>query len=57
MDDENSKVALVAALNEETLVSLDNYVTLTGQVDPNIFETPNQRLNRITYQQILTYLK
>ena len=57
MDDENSKVALVAALNEETLVSLDNYVTLTGQVDPNIFETPNQHLNRITYQQILTYLK
>ena len=57
MDDENSKVALVAALNEETLVSLDNYVTLMGQVDPNIFETPNQRLNRITYQQILTYLK
>ena len=41
MDDENSKVALVAALNEETLISLDNYVTLTGQVDPNLFETPN----------------
>ena len=30
MDEENSKVALVAALNEETLVSLDNYVTMTG---------------------------
>ena len=57
MSAETSKVHLVAALNEETLRNLDAYVTLQGGEAMARLETMPDRLRRIGYAQMLSYLK
>ena len=57
MSAETSKVHLVAALNEETLQNLDAYVTLQGGEAMARLETMPDRLRRIGYAQMLSYLK
>ena len=57
MGAEASKVHLVAALNEDTLWNLDAYVTLQGGEEMVHLETMPDRLQRITYVQMLSYLK
>ena len=57
MGAEASKVHLVAALNEDTLHNLDAYVTLQGGEEMARLETMPDRLRRITYTQMLSYLK
>ena len=54
---EASKVHLVAALNKDTLQNLDTYVTLQGGEEMARLETMPDRLRRITYAQMLSYLK
>ena len=54
---EASKVHLVAALNEDTLRNLDAYVTLQGGEEMARLKTMPDRLHRITYAQMLSYLK
>ena len=54
---EASKVYLVVALNEDTLLNLDTYVTLQGGEEMARLETMPDRLRRITYTQILSCLK
>ena len=57
MGAEASKVHLVAALNEDTLQNLDASVTLQGGEEMAHLETMPDRLRRITYAQMLSYLK
>ena len=57
MDDEASKVHLVAALHEDTLRNLDAYVTLLGGEEMARLEMMPDRPRRITYAQMLSYLK
>ena len=57
MSAETSKVHLVAALNEEPLRNLDAYVTLQGGEAMARLETMPDRLRRIGYAQMLSYLK
>ena len=57
MGAEASKVHLVAALNEDTLQNLDAYVTLQGGEEMACLETMPDRLRRIMYAQMLSYLK
>ena len=57
MGAEASKVHLVVALNEDTLRNLDAYVTLQGREEMARLETMPHRLRRITYAQMLSYLK
>ena len=54
---EASKVHFVAVLNEDTLRNLDAYVTLQGGEELTRLETMPDRLRRITYAQMLSYLK
>ena len=54
---EASKVHLIMALNEDTLWNLDAYVTLQGGEEMACLETMPDRLRRITYAQMLSYLK
>ena len=53
---EVSKVHLVTALNEDTLRNQDAYVTLQGGEEMARLETMPDRLHRITYAQMLSYL-
>ena len=57
MGAEASKVHLIAALNEDTLRNLDAYVTLQGGEEMARLKTMPNRLRRITYAQMLSYLK
>ena len=57
MGAEASKVHLVVALKEDTLWNLDAYVTLQGGEEMARLETMPDRLHRITYAQMLSYLK
>ena len=57
MGAEASKVHLVAALNEDTLRNLDASVTLQGGEEMARLDTMPDRLRRITYAQMLSYLK
>ena len=57
MGAEASKVHLAAALNEDTLWNLNAYVTLQGREEIACLETMPDRLRRITYAQMLSYLK
>ena len=54
---EASKVHLVAALNEDTLRNLEAYITLQGGEEMAWLETMPDRLCRIMYAQMLSYLK
>ena len=57
MGAEASKVHLVVALNKYTLQNLEAYVTLQGGEEMARLETMPDRLCRITYAQMLSYLK
>ena len=57
MSEENTKASLIAALNNNTLVRLDNHVSMLGEVDTTHLETMELRLHKVSYQQILSYLK
>ena len=57
MSEEDTKALLIAALNNDTLAHLDNHVSMLGEVDTTHLETTKQRLCKVSYQQILSYLK
>ena len=57
MSEEAAKALLIAALNNDTLVHLNNHVSMLGEVDTTRLETTVQRLHKVSYQQILSYLK
>ena len=57
MGAEASKVHLMTAMNEDTLQNLDAYITLQGGKEMAHLETMPDRLHRITYAQMLSYLK
>ena len=57
MGAEASKVHLMVALNEDTLWNLDAYIPLQGSEEMACLETMPDRLHRITYVQMLSYLK
>ena len=57
MAKENAKVYLVSALNQDTLVRLDAYVTMHGGNEMACLETIQDRLHRVPYIQMLVYLK
>ena len=57
MSEEDAKASLIAALNNDTLARLDNHVSMLGEVDTTRLETTKQRLHKVSYQQILSYLK
>ena len=57
MSEEDAKASLTAALNNDTLDCLDNRVSMLGEVDTTRLETTKHRLHKVSYQQILSYLK
>ena len=57
MSEEDAKASLIAALNNDTLACLDNHVSMLGEVDTNHLGTTEHRLHKVSYQQILYYLK
>ena len=57
MSEEDAKASLIATLNNDTLAYLDNHVSMLGEVDTTRLETTEQCLHKVSYQQILSYLK
>ena len=57
MSEEDAKASLTATLNNNTLARLDNHVSMLGEVDTTHLETTKQHLHKVSYQQILSYLK
>ena len=57
MSEEDATASLIAALNNDTLARLDNHVSMLGKVDTTHLETTEQRLHKVSYQQILSHLK
>ena len=57
MAEEDAKVHLVLALNQDTLAHLDAYVTMHGGDKMAHLETIQDRLHHIPYIQMLAYLK
>ena len=49
MAEEDAKVHLVSALNQDTLACLDTYVTMRGGDEMACLETIQDRLHRIPY--------
>ena len=57
MAEEDAKVHLVSALNQDTLTHLDTYVTMRGGDEMACLETIQDQLRHIPYVQMLAYLK
>ena len=57
MSEEDAKTLLIAILNNTTRACLDNQVSMLGEVDTTRLETTEQRIHKVSYQQILSYLK
>ena len=57
MAEEDAKVHLVSAFNQDTFARLDTYVTMHGGDEMAHLETIRDRLHRVPYVQILAYLK
>ena len=57
MAEEDAKVHLVSALNQDTLTRLDAYVTMHGSEKMAHLETIQDRLCWVPYIQMLVYLK
>ena len=57
MAEEDAKVHLVLALNQDTLACLDTYVTMHGGDKMARLETIQDRLCHVPYVQMLAYLK
>ena len=55
--EEDAKTSLIAALSNDTLACLENHVSMLGEVDATRLETTEQRIHKVSYQQILSYLK
>ena len=54
--DEDAKATLITLVNEPTMRGLDQYIILRGEVDSADL-TAEQRLDKVPYKQISTYLK
>ena len=57
MAEEDAKVHLVSALNQDTLAHLDVYTTMCSSDKMARLETIHNRLRHIPYVQMLVYLK
>ena len=57
MAEEDAKVHLVSALNQDTFAHLDAYVTMCGGDKMAHLETVQDRLHCVPYVQMLAYLK
>ena len=57
MAEEDAKVHLVSALNQDTLARLDAYVTMCGGDKMAHLETIQDQLCCVPYVQMLAYLK
>ena len=57
MAEDNAKVHLVSALNQDTLTHLNAYVTMHGGDKMSRLETIQDQLRLIPYIQMLAYLK
>ena len=57
MAEEDAKVHLVSALNQDTLARLDAYITMRGGDKMAHLETIQDWLHCIPYVQMLAYLK
>ena len=57
MSEKDAKASLIATLNHNTLAHLDNHVSMLGEVDTTHLETTEQRLHKVSYQHIFSYLK
>ena len=57
MAEEDAKVYLVLALNQNTLARLDVYVTMHGGDEMAHLETGQHSLRHVPYIQMLAYLK
>ena len=57
MTEEDAKVHLVLALNQDTLSHLDAYVTMHGGSEMTQLETLQDRLHWVPYVHMLAYLK
>ena len=57
MAEEDTKVYLVSVLNQETSSCLDAYVTMHGGEEMASLKTIQDRLQQVSYFQILVYLK
>ena len=57
MAEEDAKVHLVSALNQDTLACLETYITMRGGDEMACLETIQDRLHHVPYVQMLAYLK
>ena len=57
MAEEDAKVLLVGSLNKETLTRLDTYVTTRDPSTVTRKETIQERLRRVSYASMLSFLK
>ena len=57
MAEEDAKVHLVSALNQDTLTHLDTYLTMHNSDEIAHLETIQDRLCHVPYIQMLAYLK
>ena len=57
MAKEDCKVHLVSALNQDTLLCLDAYVTMHGSDEMARLETIQDWLRQVPYVKMLVYLK
>ena len=57
MAEEDAKVHLVLALNQDTLTHLDAYITMHGGDKMACLETIQDWVHHIPYIQMLVYLK
>ena len=57
MAKEDAQVHLILALNQDTLIHLEVYITMCGGDKMARLETIQDRLHRVPYVQMLAYLK
>ena len=57
MAEEDAKVHLILALNQDTLARLEAYIIMRGGDKMARLETVQDRLHRVPYVQLLAYLK
>lgn len=57
MPEEYAKVLLVNGLSKDTISRLDNYISATYPADTGVKETMEDRLARVSYSSILSFLK
>ena len=57
MAEEDAKICLVLALNQDTLTRLDAYVPMHGGDDMAYLQTIQDQLHHVPYVQMLAYLK